>query len=181
MVTGRQLLKGMIAHGLLMIVNFFVLLGVIISIPMIIDPGSSLPFLNVMLIDYMIIHTIILLSIQIGVQILEITKKKLPTLLIIYYFRFDDQETIPDKILDPIKSKLAVIVVLLIISGGVVIYPIFAIVGFMVILVRIPVIILNPPMLVTFFDIFINLIPPLLLLFGLIVILSILMIEFKRQ
>ena len=104
MVTGRQLLKGAILHILLLVVNFCVLVGIIVSIPLVMDSGISQSILNILLLGYMILHTSILLSIQIGIQILEITNKKLPTLLVLYYFRFSDQETIPDKILDPIKS-----------------------------------------------------------------------------
>jgi hypothetical protein len=181
MVTGRQLLKGAIAHSFLLAVNFCVLLGVIVSIPIVIDPINSQPFLNILLLDYMILHTLFLLSIQIGVQILEITRKKLPSLLVLYYFRFGDQETIPEDILDPIKSKLAVIIILLILSGGFVIYPFFAVLGFSILLVRLPIIFLNPTSIITFFDIFLNLIPPLTLLFVLVIVLSIVLVEFRRQ
>jgi len=181
MVTARQLMKGAFAHAFLLIVNFCVLLGILISIPLVIDLANEQSILNSLLMGYMIFHSIFLLSIQIGIQILEITKKKFPTLLVSYYFRFSDQETIPDRMLDPIKSKLAVIIILLIISGGVIIYPFFAVLGFMTLLVRIPVIVLNPPVIITFFDIFINLIPPLLLLFVVLIVLSIVMIEFKHQ
>jgi len=175
------MLKGAIAHSLLLFVNFCVLLGILISIPIVIDPFNGQPLLNILLLDYMIIHTIILLSIQIGIQILEITRKQLPSLLVLYYFRFSDQETIPEKILDPIKSKVAVVIILLVISGGVIIYPFFAILGFLTLVARIPVIVQNPSQIITFFDIFLNLIPPLLLLFVLFIILSIIMVEFKHQ
>jgi len=181
MVTSKQLLKGAIAHSFLLFVNFCVLLGILISIPIVIDLADGQPILNSLLPGYMIIHTIVLLSIQIGVQILEITKKKFPSLLVLYYFRFNDQETIPDKILDPIKSRLAVAIIFLIVSGGVIIYPFFAILGFLTLLVRVPSIVQSPYTILTFFDIFLNLIPPLLLLFVLVTVLSIVMVEFKRQ
>lgn len=174
------MLKGALAHSFLLAVNFCVLLGVIISIPLVIDPINSQPFLNILLLDYMILHTLLLLSIQIGIQILEITKKKLPSFLVLYYFRFSDQETIPDKILDPIKSNLAVIIILLILSGGVIIYPFFAILGFLTLVARVPLIVQNPSVIITFFDIFLNLVPPLLLLFVLVIVLSVVMVEFKR-
>jgi len=141
MVIVKQFLKAAVAHGFLLFVNFCVLLGIIMSAQVLASPYSTIPFLNALLLGYMITHTSILLSIQLGVQVSELLKKRWPILLISYYFRFSDQESIPEPLLDPIKSKLAVIIILLIISGGLVLYPIFAIVGMILLWVRIPTIV----------------------------------------
>jgi len=182
MVTGKQYLIGAISHGFLLFVNFCVLLGIITSVPLLVGPSSaSLPVLNQVLLAYMIIHTSILLSIQLGSQILDIIKQRFPTLLITYYFNIDDHDTIPDPLLDPVKSRIAVITILLILSGGIILYPIYAVIGMLLLLVRLPVILLNPAQIITYFVIFLNLVPPLLLIAVAIIILSIIMIEFKRQ
>lgn len=181
MVTGKQYLIGAIAHGLLLFVNFCVLLGIITNFALLMSPSTSFPILNQILLGYMVIHTSILLSFQIGIQISEIIKKKLPTILVAYYFNIGDEVTIPDPILDPIKSKIAVLVILLILSGGIVIYPIFAVYGLMLLLVRLPIILLNPTTIIDYFLIFLNLVPPLLLIAVGIIVLSIILIEFKRQ
>ena len=136
MVTGKQLLKGAIGHGLLLFVNFCVILGIITNLQNLVSPSSSLPFLDQVLLSYMIIHTSILLSIQLGIQVLEIIKKKLPTLLIAFYFNISDEESIPNPLLDPIKSRIAVIIILLILSGGIILYPMFAIYVMLLLLAR---------------------------------------------
>ncbi|TFG29764.1 hypothetical protein EU528_09200 [Candidatus Thorarchaeota archaeon] len=176
-----QYLKGAVAHIFLLIVNFCVLLGIMMSAQILASPSTDLPILNALLLGYMVVHTSILLSIQLGVQVSELLKKKLPILLITYYFSYDDHESIPEPILDPIRSKIAVLIILLIISGGVVLYPIFAIVGMLLLWVRLPIIVLNPAQVITYFTIFLNLVPPLLLITVAIIVVSIIMIEFKRQ
>ena len=181
MVTVWQYLKGAIAHAFLLFVNFCVLLGIIMSTQLFSPLYEPLPFLNALLLGYMIIHTSILVSIQLGVQVSELFQKRMPILLIGYYFMFSDQETIPEPLLDPIKSKLAVIIILLIISGGLVLYPIFAIVGMMFLWVRIPIIVGQPSVIIQYFAIFLNLVPPLLLIVVGLIVLSIIMVEFKRQ
>ncbi|MHA2023641.1 MAG: hypothetical protein ACTSWQ_08275 [Candidatus Thorarchaeota archaeon] len=112
---------------------------------------------------------------------LEIIKKKFPTLLIAFYFNISDEEFIPIPLLDPIKSRIGVIVIILILSGGIILYPIFAVYGMLLLLVRLPNILLNPATLIGYFVVFLNLVPPLLLIAVAIVVLSIIMIEFKRQ
>jgi hypothetical protein len=181
MATLRQYLIGAIAHALLLFVNFCVILGMMMSAQLLVTSYQSLPFLNALLLGYMIAHTGILVTIQLGVQATEFLKRQMPILLITYYFGFSDQESIPEPLLDPIKSKLAVIIILLIISGGLVLYPIFAIVGFLLLAVRIPIIVLRPPAIIEYFINFLNLVPPLLILVGVVIVLSIIAIEFKRQ
>jgi len=181
MVTLNKFLKGAIEHGFLLMVNFCVLLGIIMSFQLLVSPLNPLPFLNTLLLGYMVIHTGILLSIQIGVQVLEIIKVRSPTILIGYYFKFDDQEIIPVPLLDPIKSKLAVIIILLTITGGILLYPIFAIYGMLHLWVRLPIIALHHSTIISYFALFLNLVPPLLLIGALAIILAIIMIEFKRE
>ncbi|MHA1136468.1 MAG: hypothetical protein ACTSSE_08280 [Candidatus Thorarchaeota archaeon] len=181
MVTDKQYLIGAVGHGFLLFVNFCVLLAIITNFQLIVSPSTTVPFLTHVLLSYMIIHTSILLSIQLGIQVLEIIKKKFPTLLIAFYFNISDEEFIPIPLLDPIKSRIGVIVIILILSGGIILYPIFAVYGMLLLLVRLPNILLNPATLIGYFVVFLNLVPPLLLIAVAIVVLSIIMIEFKRQ
>ena len=181
MVTGKQYLVGAIAHGLLLFVNFCVLLGIITNLADLVSPSTTYSILNQLLLGYMIIHTSTLLSVQLGVQMLEMIKKKLPTLLIAYYFSIGDSDPIPNPVLDPIKSRTAVVIILLVVSGGIVLYPMFAIYGMLLLLARVPSIIRYPPVIFDYFEIFLNLVPPFLLLVVVIVVLSIIMIEFKRK
>ena len=181
MVTKKQFLKGALAHVFLLVVNFCTLLGIITSIPLLAGPSDSLPILNLVLLGYMVIHTSILLSIQLGFQVFEIVKIRYPTVLIAYYFNISDEDSISIPLLDPIKSKIAVLIILLIISGGIVLYPIYAVTGMLLLLFRLPNILLNPETIINYFENFLNLVPPLLLIAVAIIVLSIIMIEFKRQ
>ena len=161
-------------HLFLLVLNFFVLVGVIESFQIFSD---TLPILNAIVLGYMLIHTILLLSVQLAFQILELIRIRMPTFLISYYFQFDDSQTIPIRLLDPTKSKLAVFVLLLVISGGPVLYPIFAIYGFLITYLFILAVPIN---LVTYFEAFLNFMPPIMALVVGVVILSIVIVEFKH-
>lgn len=180
MVTIKQVVKGAISHLVLLIFNFSALLGIIWSLQLFFDPENPLPLLNALVLGYMVTHTSLLLSIQLGIQVLEIIKVHSPTVLVIYYFKFSDQETIPIPLLDPTKSKLAVIILLLIISGGILLYPIFAVYGLLIIGLRLPIIAVAPSIIIDYFVIFLNYVPPLLLIALVVIVLSIVAIEFKH-
>jgi hypothetical protein len=178
MVTKTRYLKGAIGHLFLLLVNFSVLVGIIESLQLF---TPSLPFLNAMVLGYMLCHTFILLSVQQGVQILELIKLRLPTVLIMYYFEVSDQETIKVPLFDPTKNRLAVLILLLVITGGPILYPIFAIYGFLLVWGHLTIIALDPARIVQYFGIFLNYAPPILLVIAAVIILSIVMIEFRHS
>ena len=177
MADRRQVAKGTIGHFALFLLNFFVLVGIIDSTQLF---NADLPLFSFLILGYMLVHTVFLLSVQLGVQILELIRIRMPTFLISYYFQFSDEETIPLRLLDPTKSKLAVFVLLLVISGGPIIFPIFAIYGFFLVLALISANPLTPATILEYFELFLNLTPPLLILIVGVVILSIVIIEFRH-
>ena len=177
MVSKFQYLKGALAHLILFLVNFSVLVGIIESLQLF---TPSLPILNGMVLGYMLCHTFILLSIQQGVQILELIRMRLPTILIMYYFEVSDQETIKVPLFDPTKNRLAVIILLLVITGGPILYPIFAIYGFLLVWGHLAIIALDPARIVQYFGIFLSYAPPILLIIAAVIIISIVMIEVKH-
>jgi hypothetical protein len=177
MVSKTQYLKGAVAHLLLLLVNFSVLVGIIESLQLF---TPELPILNALVLGYMLVHTFILLTVQQGVQILEFIKLKMPTVLIIYYFEISDQEAIKVPLFDPTKNQLAVIILLLVITGGPILYPIFAIYGFLLVWGHLTIIALDPARIVQYFGIFINYAPPLLLIIAAVIIISIMLIERKH-
>ncbi len=178
MVTKFSYLKGTIGHLFLFLVNFSVLVGIIESLQLF---TLSLPILNAMVLGYMLTHTFILLSVQQGVQILELIRMRLPTVLITYYFEISDEETIKVPLFDPTKNRLAVIIILLVITGGPILYPIFAIYGFLLVWGHLAIIALDPARVVQYFGIFLNYAPPLLLIIAAAIIISIVMIEMKHE
>jgi len=178
MVTNFQYLKGTVGHLFLFLVNFSVLVGIIESLQLY---TPALPILNGLVLGYMLCHTFILLSVQQGVQILELIKLRLPTVLITYYFEVSDEETIEVPLFDPTKNRLAVIILLLVITGGPILYPIFAIYGFLLVWGHLAIIALDPARVVQYFGIFLNYAPPILLIIAAVIILSIVMIEMKHE
>jgi hypothetical protein len=177
MVSKTQYLKGAVGHLFLLLVNFSVLVGIIESLQLF---TPELPILNALVLGYMLVHTFILLTVQQGVQILEFIKLRMPTVLIIYYFEISDQETIKIPLFDPTKNKLAVIILLLVITGGPILYPIFAIYGFLLVWGHLTIIALDPARIVQYFGIFLNYAPPLLLIIAAVIIISIILIEKKH-
>jgi hypothetical protein len=177
MVDRKQLIKGILSHIALFIVNFFVLVGIIESIQLF---TVNLPFLNAIVLSYMLIHTIALLSIQLGIQLLELIKIRMPTFLVSYYFQFSDEESIPIPLLDPTKSKLAVLIILLVISGGPILYTIFAVYGFLLAYAILVVIPLNISTILQYFALFLFWMPPVLILIVGVLIISIVIVEFKH-
>jgi hypothetical protein len=181
MLTWQQWLKGAVGHISLLLINFLVLIGIIESIQLFFESMNPLPFLNALLLGFIVTHTCLMLSVQLGVQVLEIIKVRSPTVLIWYYFKFEDNESIPIPLLDPTKSKLAVLVLLLIISGGPILYPIFALYGFLSVWGYFTIITLDPSILIQLFTQFLNWVPPLLGIVVLVIVVSIVMIEFKHE
>lgn len=162
-------------------INFFVLVGIIESLQLFYNPSYQLPFLESLVLGYMLVHTITLLSVQLGVQLLELIKIRMPTFLISYYFQFSDEEVIPIPLLDPTKSRLAVLILILVITGGPILYPIFTLYGFFSAYARIVSIVLDPSTILLYFEYFLfSVMPPILFLIVVIIILSIVIIEFKH-
>ena len=174
MVSKLQYLKGAVGHLFLFLVNFSVLVGIIESLQLF---SPTLPILNTMVLGYMLCHTFIFLTVQTGVQILELIRMRFPTILMLYYFQISDQETIKVPLFDPTKNSLAVLILLLVISGAPILYPIFAIYGFLLVWGHLTIIALDPARIVQYFGIFLNYAPPLLLIIAAVIILSIVMIE----
>lgn len=177
MQRSRRVLTGAVGHAFLLSLNFFVLVGVIESFQLF---SNDLPLLNAILLSYMLIHTILLLSVQLALQVLEIVRLRMPTLLISYYFQFDDSQTIPIRLLDPTKSRLAVIALLLVISGGPVLYPIFAVYGFLLCYAFLIIVPLNPGTILTYFQAFLNFMPPIMAIVVGVLIISIVIVEFRH-
>jgi hypothetical protein len=180
MVAWQQLVKDAIGHIALLLVNFSVLVGIIQSLQLFFDTSNPLLILNSVLLGYMLIHTFLMLSVQLGIQILEIIKIRSPTLLILFYFKFSDEESIPITLLDPTKSRLAVLILLLVISGGPVLFPIFAVYGFLLVWGYLAIIALDPSTLIQLFEQFLNWVPPLIGIIVLVIVVSIVMIEFRH-
>ncbi len=178
MVTKLEYVKRILGHIILFLVNFSVLVGIIESMQFYTQSSlPPLPILNSLLLGYMLVHTFILLSIQLGVQVLELIKIRFPTFLPLFYFQISDQETITVPLFDPTKSRLAVIILILVITGAPVLYPIFAVYGWLLVWGHLTIIALDPSTIIRYFGIFLNYVPPLMIVIVALIVLSIVMIE----
>ena len=177
MPASDKVIRGAFGHLALLVLNFFVLVGIIESFQIF---SFDLPFLNLLFLGYMLIHTTLLLSVQLGVQILEIIRIRMPTLLVSYYFQLDDSQTIPTPLLDPTKSKFAVIILFLVITGGPVLFPIFAVYGFVLVYSFLTVVPIEPSTVLYYFGYFLNWMPPILAFIVGMIIISIVFVEFKH-
>ncbi|MFX1603349.1 MAG: hypothetical protein ACFFCK_07675 [Promethearchaeota archaeon] len=177
MVTRRQVVKGAVGHFALFVLNFLVFVGIVESFQIL---ANGLPIINALILGYMLLHSVVLLSVQLGIQVLELIRIRMPTLLISYYFQFSDDETLPIPLLDPVKSRMGVVVLLLVISGGPVFYPIFAASGLLFLYAILVVIPLDLPTLVRYFVMFLNWMPPLLVVIVGVLIVSVVIIEFRH-
>ena len=173
-----RIIVGIMKHLALFILSFVVLVGVIESLQLFV---VDIPLINAIILGFMVAHTMLLWSIQMGVQILELVRKKSPTLLVSYYFRFDDNESIPIPLLDPTKSKIAVLTLFLVITGGPILYPIFAISGTLFMYEYLLINPLFPSLIIQYFGIFLNWMPPIIGIILLILILSVVIVEFRHS
>ncbi|MFX0107444.1 MAG: hypothetical protein ACFE7R_04105 [Candidatus Hodarchaeota archaeon] len=178
MVARRQLLISLLGHFVLFVINFLVFVGLVESFQAF---NGGLPLFNALILAYMEIHTTVLLSVQLAIQILELIRLRVPTLLVSYYFQFNDDETIPFPLLDPVKSRLGVIVLLLVISGGPIFFPIFGVYGLFVVYAVISVNPLDLPTFLGYFVDFLYWMPPLLVVIVAVLIISIVIIEFRHM
>ena len=174
LIQSVNYIKGLVEHVILLMINFLCFVGLIESMQFF---TNDLPILNTLLLGFMFIHTFILLSIQLGVQILQFLKVRKPTLLIAYYFQVSDEEVISIPILDPTKNILGVLVILLVISGGPVFYIIFTGYGA---LVAINLILRVGLDVGTMFVLFLNWIPPLIFAIVFLIIISVVALEFRH-
>ena len=181
MTDRGRILKGIFGHIALFLVNFFVFVGIIKSLQLYINPSLPLSFLDSLVLGYVLVHTLALLSVQLGVQVLELIKIRMPTFLISYYFQFSDDEVIPIPLLDPTKSRLAVLILLLVITGGPILFPIFTLYGFFIVYAYLVEIVLDPSTILYYFELFLfSIMPSILFLIVVTIIISIVIIEFKH-
>ena len=83
------------------------------------------PSLQILILFYGSILCLFILPIQLGLGIASFIKFEDPPLLLLIYFQYD-QEELPMDILDPTKSGIGVLVLLALLFGGYVAWPLFA-------------------------------------------------------
>ena len=92
-------------------------------------------FIDVMMI-YAWILTLLILPIQAGVQVWSALRLEPTPLLLIYYFQHDASRNLPHQFLDPVYSRIGLATVILLLLGGVVAWPSYAVYGTLLLGVR---------------------------------------------
>ena len=85
--------------------------------------GIPLGLFNLVLV-YMGCLSLILLPIQLGLGVYTFSHGQDPPFLLLVYFQYD-QKALPSNLLDPTKSNLGVVVLILLLAGGFIALPVF--------------------------------------------------------
>ena len=78
---------------------------------------------------YGIIVTLPLIGVQFGIQLYSLIGLESTPILLIYYFQHDADEPLPHPILDPIKSKIGLLALVLLLIGGLIAWPVYFLYG----------------------------------------------------
>ncbi|MCD6483595.1 MAG: hypothetical protein J7L47_00630 [Candidatus Odinarchaeota archaeon] len=125
MSLARKILSFIITHTLsiaLIAASFY---AISISYDFVIPPISILDWYFV----YGIIVTLPLIGVQFGIQLYSAFNRESTPILLIYYFQYDADAPLPHPILDPIKSKIGLLSLVLLLIGGLIAWPIYFLYG----------------------------------------------------
>jgi len=127
-----KLVKYIILHAFTFVMVVIPLYAVTITLPLIIPPKE---FFHLVLL-YGSFLCLLLLPIQTGLQLDALIRFDLPPFLLSYYFQYDVDKKLPHDVLEPVKSRLGVVVLILLLAGGYVAWPFFAVYGFILIYMK---------------------------------------------
>lgn len=99
---------------------------------------------------YSWVLTLLILPIQAGVQLWSLFHLTPTPLLLIYYFRFDATRTLPHRFLDPVQSRIGLLTVILLLIGGLVAWPIYAVYGGFLLIARFGLLLFTPQFVIIF-------------------------------
>ena len=85
---------------------------------------------------YSWVLTLLVLPVQAGVQGWSILRMAPTPVLLIYYFQHDETSNLPHRFLDPVRSRIGLVTVLLLLLGGLVAWPVYAVYGALLLVVR---------------------------------------------
>ncbi len=80
--------------------------------------------------------TLLLLPIQAGIQIWSLLRVQPTPILLFYYFQYDAATNLPHRFLDPVRSRIGLITVILLLIGGLVAWPIYSVYGIFLLIAR---------------------------------------------
>ncbi|MHA1595482.1 MAG: hypothetical protein ACTSXJ_04430 [Candidatus Baldrarchaeia archaeon] len=126
----KHAFKAAVIHIISVVFIGLAFIGITEAFPHIFPPSS----LSDMLFLYALVICAVLLPIQAALQAISLIRLEIPPFLLTYYFQYDPDEELPHQVLDPTFSKLGVAILLMLLGGGYLAWPVFAAYGAYVIL-----------------------------------------------
>ncbi|MFX0168702.1 MAG: hypothetical protein ACFE89_05000 [Candidatus Hodarchaeota archaeon] len=119
----RRILQGLATHVVTGLLTFLAMYGVA-NIGLVFPVG-----IFEWLLLYSWVLTLLVLPIQAGVQIWSLLQRQSTPLLLTYYFQYDATHNLPHRFLDPVQSRIGLATVLILLIGGLIAWPIYAVYG----------------------------------------------------
>lgn len=132
MLDLAKIVKYIVLHVFTFLMVIIPLYAVTITLPLIFPPRE---FFHLVLL-YGSAICLLLLPIQSGLQLDALIRFDLPPFLLSYYFQYDVDKKLPHEVLEPVKSRLGVLVLILLLAGGYVAWPFFTAYGFVLVYMK---------------------------------------------
>jgi hypothetical protein len=95
--------------------------------------ANVVPVFPVGIVEFMLLYawvlTLILLPIQAGIQLWSALHLSPTPILLTYYFQYDATRTLPHRFLDPVRSRIGLGTVVILLLGGLVAWPVYTVLG----------------------------------------------------
>ena len=78
---------------------------------------------------YAWVLTLILLPVQAGIQLWSALHLSPTPILLTYYFQYDATRTLPHRFLDPVRSRIGLGAVVVLLLGGLIAWPVYTLLG----------------------------------------------------
>lgn len=173
-----KLLEYIVLHVFVFLMVIIPLYAVTITLSLIFPPDG---FLDLLLL-YGSTLCLLLLPVQTGLQLDSLIRFDFPPFLLSYYFQYDVDKKLPHDILEPVKSRLGVIVLILLLAGGYVAWPFYTAYGFILIYMKfIQYEPWKPESLIILVDKISKVFPTLLIAFFLFIVFSVFTIQRRAR
>ena len=132
MLNLTKLIKYVVFHLFTFLMVIIPLYAVTITLPLNFPPEE--------LFDLILLYgsavCLLLLPIQAGLQLDALIRFDVPPFLLSYYFQYDVDKKLPHEVLEPVKSHLGVVVLILLLAGGYVAWPFFIAYGLVLVYMK---------------------------------------------
>ena len=125
MSSTRKWMGFIITHAISIVLIVASFYAISISYDFVFPPSSILDWYFI----YGIIVTLPLIGVQFGIQLYSLFNHESTPLLLVYYFQHDADIPLPHPILDPIKSRIGLLSLVLLLIGGLIAWPIYFVYG----------------------------------------------------